>query len=160
VPDPTFDRISTPKKANPILSAMQFATQTAKTGGATMNAKSGRLLEPGRPAYVVGGEPNDKGTRVPTEETPVSEFSPATVIQHWNRIRSQSMNQPFANVGSWVDTKAGPNAPVEVDQSGTYADRASAKVIGKHRGEKAIWDNGAMDEIRLDGQGHNPRDKV
>lgn len=159
-----FERITPPTHANPILSAMQFATNTQRQGGATQNLRTGRLLkgnirvkdEIGKhvevpntadPGYIVSGEPDTSGQRIPTRYIPRKEATPIVAIQERSRLQ-EATNSPEAALGWWRDK--GKAAPVESDASAVYRDRRRAKLIGRRRGEKAIWDNKRQREIRLD----------
>jgi len=160
----SFERITPPTHANPILSAMQFATNTQRQGGATQNLQSGRLLKgnkrttddagrhvevPGTadPGYIVSGEPDRSGERIPTRYIPRKEATPIEAISERQRLRGLT-SSPNASLGWWRDK--GKAAPVESDASAVYNDRRIAKQVGRRRGEKAIWDNKAQREIRLD----------
>lgn len=160
----SFDRITPPTHANPILSAMQFATNTQRQGGATQNLLTGRLLKGNRrvkdasgqhvevpgtadPGYVVGGEPDRSGSRIPTRPIPRKAATPIEAISERQRLIGQT-NSPNASLGWWRDE--GKAAPVESDASAIYNDRRHAKKVGTRRGEKAIWDNKNQREIRLD----------
>jgi hypothetical protein len=138
----TFDRIAKPTHSNPILSAMQFASQTAKTGGASMNLKSGRVISPGDPGHFVGGEPDSSGQRIPTAKH-AGDLSPMDVLSHRQRLQAKT-SASHANMGAWKD-----DGKTEIDASGSYANKRTAMKVGKRREEKAIWDNQNSKEIRL-----------
>lgn len=133
--------------ANPIVSAVQFANLAEQTGGATMHLRSNQVVTPGHPGYMVGGEQDSAGRRVPTAYHPGA-LSAGDVLRHQQRLRSAT-RAPEAAMGSWRDTEAS-GSPHEVDLSAIYQNRTKAERIGRRRGEKAIWDNSRMDEIRLD----------
>lgn len=160
----SFDRIRPVGRANPILSAMQFATNTQRQGGATQNLGTGRLLKgnirekdaagrhrevPGTAdeGFIVSGEPDRSGKRVPTRYIPRKEATPMEAISERERLKGLT-NSPNASLGWWRDR--GRAAPVESDASAVYRDRRKAEKIGRRRGEKAIWDNKNQREIRLD----------
>lgn len=164
-PNPKFDRIKPPTRANPILAAMQFAHLTERQGGSTQNLATGRILKgpkrvknasgrhvavPGTsdPGYVVGGEPDKRGHKIPTTYLDRKrEATPLRAIQERDRLRGMT-DSPEASLGWWRDK--GKNAPVESDASAIYTDQTTAERRGRRRGEKAIWDNGRQREIRLD----------
>lgn len=161
----SFERIKPPTHANPVLSAMQFATNTQRQGGATQNLRTGRLLKGNKrtidpdtgqhvevhgtadPGYIVSGEPDRSGSRIPTRYIPRKEATPLEALHERSRLQEQT-NSPNASLGWWRDK--GKAAPVESDASAVYRDRRRATQIGRRRGEKAIWDNKGQREIRLD----------
>lgn len=143
---------------------MQFATNTQRQGGATQNLRTGRLLKGNRrvkdasgrhvqvpgtadEGYIVSGEPNREGKRIPTRYIPRKEATPMEAIQERYRLQGLT-SSPEASLGWWRDK--GRAAPVESDASAVYRDRRQAEKVGRRRGEKAIWDNGRQREIRLD----------
>jgi hypothetical protein len=132
--------------ANPIVSALQFSELARETGGATMHLRSNQVVTPGAPGFMVGGEPDRSGARVPTAYHQ-GELSPGDVLRHQQRLRSQT-RAPEAAIGTWKDTDVSPPTH-EVDLSAIYQNRTKAERVGRRRGEKAIWHNAAMDEIRL-----------
>lgn len=162
----SFERITPPTHANPILSAMQFATNTQRQGGATQNLATGRLLKGNKrikdPAtgqrvevpgtadsgYIVSGEPDRSGARIPTRKIPRKEATPMMALHERARLQ-ETTDSPNASLGWWRDqnTKA---QKVESDASAVYNDRRVAKQVGRRRGEKAIWSNHEQREIRLD----------
>lgn len=133
--------------AHPVVSAMQFAQLAQETGGATMRLRSNHVVTPGSPGYAVGGEPDARGVRVPTTYH-AGALSAGDVLRHQQRLRSMTRS-PEAALGTWRDTEAS-GSPHELDLSAVYQNRAKAERVGRRRGEKAIWDNSRMDEIRLD----------
>jgi hypothetical protein len=58
--------LTSPRVANPVLSAVQFAHLTNTDGGASMNVHTNQIAKPGDEAYFVGGEPDSSGQRIPT----------------------------------------------------------------------------------------------
>lgn len=127
---------------------MQFATRTAGEGrGATMNLHSGRVIGDADEGYMVGGEKDRQGNRVPTKYISFRAANPMKSLEERTRLQGAS-GSPEASLGWWRD--AGKSAPVESDLSAVYNDRRRASLIGRRRGEKAIWDNKRQREIRLD----------
>lgn len=144
---------------------MQFASLVQRQGGSTQNLRTGRILKgpkrvkdasgrhtpvPGTadPGYVVGGEPDRRGRRIPTTNLDrKTEATPLRAMQEREKLKGKT-NSPEASLGWWRDK--GKNAPVESDASAVYTNRDQAERIGRRRGEKAVWDNGNQDEIRLD----------
>lgn len=134
---------------HPVVSAACFGHYAETTGGSTMNVRTGEVTKPGQPGYIVGGQPDRSGQRVPTEYEPTSSLD--RVLQHRQRVASGT-NAPQAAVGYWRDTEV-PDSPYEVDSSSVFRDRRVAKVVGHRRGEKSVWDLGKMEDIRLDRKG-------
>lgn len=148
---------------------MQFANLTERQEGSTQNLHTGRILKgprrvkdpstgqhvdvPGTadPGYVVGGEPDRQGNRVPTTYIARRDATPLRAIQERQRLLGET-DHPNASLGWWRDAKVKRNQKVESDASAVYNDRRTAKQRGRRRGEKAIWDNQGQREIRLDGK--------
>lgn len=125
----------------PILSGVQFAHATNEDGGATQSLRTGRMLAPGEHGYIVGGEPDDHGNRIPTHYHE-GLMSPLDAINHRSRLRQQT-HALGASLGSWRD-----KGKVEIDASRVEPSRAVAVRAAKTRGEKAIWDNKRGKEVR------------
>lgn len=124
-----------------VLQAQQFAAHVQKYGGATMNVRTGAILPPGKRAYVVGGEPDLSGQRIPTKYVPSSEFGHEAVLSHWQHLAANTRGKNV-NLGAWSD-----NGNVELDASRSVKRPREAIRKGSSRGEKAVWDNGRMTEI-------------
>ncbi len=125
----------------PLLNGVQFAIRTHAEGGASFDTSSNRFLNAGADkTYVVGGEPDTKGARIPTN--PVPHVDVSTAMEHISQIRSATGNRRGAIAGSWV-------APgrVDLDAAGGFANRREALKVATHRNEEAIWDNEAGDEV-------------
>jgi len=127
---------------------VQFAHLAETTGGATMGVRRHNVAQPGSKGYIVGGEPDRHGTRVPTEYTHSTHLN--EILGHATRIREGS-DHPEAALGYWKDAKA-PASPFEVDSSALFSDRRQAMAHGVSRGEKAVFDLGNMRDIRLRGR--------
>lgn len=125
----------------PVLSGMQFAHATNTDGGATQDLRTGRMLQPGTKGYIVGGEPDSHGQRIPTHYHE-GLMSPLDAIKHRSRLR-QSTQALGASLGSWRD-----NGKVEIDAS-RVTSKKQAVSLGKQRGEKAVWNNKRGREVRL-----------
>lgn len=124
------------------LSAKQFVDRVKQTGGATMNARTGQLVNPGQKAYMIGGEPDKHGARIPTKYVPASEFNEGHVHDAVNALREVTGNRARVNLGAWQD-----DGNVELDASSTTRRPGEAIRKGRGRGEKAIWDNRKMREV-------------
>ena len=121
-----------------------------------MNVRSGEVAEPGKPGYIVGGQPDARGQRIPTQYQAESGGTDlGTVMGHRSRIRAQTTDRA-TSVGYWRDTEV-PNSDYEVDASSIFHDRRTAINVGQRRGEKSVWDLQKMDDIRLDGKGKRKR---
>lgn len=113
-----------------------------------MNVRTRDVAIPHSSGYIVGGQPDRTGARVPTKYEPTSSID--RVLQNRESI-ARGTDDPHAAMGYWRD-KTVKDSPFEVDSSTNVVDRSAAKTIGKHRGEKAVWDLGKMEDIRLDGK--------
>jgi hypothetical protein len=105
------------------------------------------VAQPGEPGFFVGGQPDSQGNRIPTANVPVDEFTPEAVEQHRARISAAA---PDSNtlVGAWKDSNKGPAAPIEIDASGQFDNHRDAMRVATQRGERAVWNNRLMKEIR------------
>lgn len=122
----------------------RFVSVTRQHGGATMDARSGKILPAGARGYVVGGEPDKHGNRIPTTYVPEHEFGTEHVRQMANGVRKATGGRARVNVGSWIS-----EGQVEMDASGRTKRPGEALRKGRNRGEKAIWNNKRMDEIKV-----------
>lgn len=125
----------------PLLNGVQFAIRTHAEGGASFNTSTNQFLQAGHDqTYVVGGEPDTKGTRIPTKQVPHVDVP--TASEHIEHIRSTTGNRAGAIAGSWV-------APgrVDLDASSAFANRREAMRVATHRNEEAYWDNAAGEEV-------------
>lgn len=128
---------------NPVIASAIFSHQFNTTGGATMNVHTNEVAKPGSPGYVVGGH------GMPTEYHDTGHAQRLdTILGHRTRIRQATTADPHAALGYWVDREA-PQPKAEVDASSIFRDRRKAVATGRSRGEKAVWDLGKMQEIRL-----------
>lgn len=120
-----------------------FVDQVNKTGGASMNVKSGKLVQPGSKGYMVGGTPG-----VPTKRVPAEEFGPQHVAEYEDSIKSHTKNWGQMHVGAWSDA-----GNVEMDASTKVGRKKEAVRKGRNRNEKAIWDLKGSKEIDTGGSG-------
>lgn len=120
-----------------------FVDQVKKTGGASMNVKSGKLVQPGSKGYMVGGTPG-----VPTKRVPAEEFGPQHVADYEDSIKSHTKNWGSMHVGAWGDS-----GNVELDASVKVPRAKEAIRKGRNRNEKAIWNNKKMTEVDTGGSG-------
>lgn len=145
---------SGPRISNPVLSAVQFAADTRDFGGATMNVHTNKVAQPGDPLVFVGGEPNNRGERIPTHYVDSGsdnpQLTPKNVIDQKGRVAGQSRGNPVMSLGSWVDSK-NKSAGVQVDASGGYRNRRQAEDLVLSRHEDAAWDMKNMRNIRNEG---------
>lgn len=143
--------------AHPVVSAVQFsayANNPANGGGGTMNVHSGELHVSGMGGYAVGGVRSSlTHKRIPTQyvSTASGDVQPDTVLAQRGRVRRQRRNDPTAAVGVWHDRALPPaKRAQEWDGVEIEPDRDTGVSKAKRRGEKAIWDFDASDEIRTD----------
>lgn len=139
-----FSRITPVKKHNPVLSASQFAnlTNDPDVGGATMDAHTYTVAEPGHQAYFVGGEKDDKGERIPTHTVP-GPLDAMSVLQETHRVQKMS-GSPRVALGSWHND----DGSVDMDASAGYKSQEGSLVVAARRGETAVWDMRRMRELR------------
>ena len=124
-----------------LLNGVQFAVRTHAQGGASFNTSTNKFLNVGEDkTYVVGGEPDTKGERIPT--VPVESVDIPTALEHMDRVRRLTGHRPDAIAGSWVQPDR-----VDLDASGAIANRRQALKTGEARNEEAIWDNEAGEDI-------------
>jgi hypothetical protein len=142
---PPVERLPAGTTRNPVLSAVIFGKLADETGGATMNVHTGEVAKPHSPGYIVGGQPDRRGRRVPTEYEPKAGLD--HILGHRQRIASGS-DDAHASVGYWRDPDV-HDSPYEVDASSVFRDRRDAVKTGTQRGEKSVWDLGKMKDIRL-----------
>lgn len=126
----------------------QFVDRVRQTGGATMNLRSGRLIEPGAKVYMVGGQPGKTGTRIPTQKVPVNDFGVEQARQAAQSVREQRGGRG-GNLGAWQD-----EGNIELDASGVTHRRGKAIRNGRRRHEKEIWDNEHMRGIDTGGRSY------
>jgi len=130
------------------LRAEQFVNRVRATGGATMNLRTGKLVNPGTRAYMVGGEPDKSGVRIPTHAVPADEFAAKHVEEAAALLREATGNRARVHLGAWQD-----DGNVEIDASSVTRRRGEAIRKGRNRNEKAIWDNKHMREVDTGGRG-------
>lgn len=148
---PPIERLPAGTTRNPVLSAVIFGKTADETGGATMNVRTGEVAKAHTPGYIVGGQPDRSGRRVPTSYESKSDLG--QILSHREKIASGT-DAPHAALGYWRDTEV-PDSKFEVDSSAIFRDRRTAKVVAKRRGEKSVWDLDKMQDIRVDGKGRS-----
>lgn len=133
------------------LSAGQFADATNKPDkygfrGATMNPYTYEVAQVGKTQkHAVGGSQRASGGRIATRyvdkgsENP--QITPMQVLQHAERIKKVSGNNPDVAVGAWVHTRSKRTMKegVQIDASDLLPADTEPKVIRgmlKKRGEK------------------------
>ena len=128
--------------ANRLLKAQDFIDQSkSESGGATANANTMRLVQPGREMYIVGKEPTAPNKRgktkpIPTTYVPVEGLHPMRVVQEAAKIVKKTKANPKVNLGSWKN-----EGKFELDASRGYPTEKEAMGLAKDRNEIAIWDN-------------------
>lgn len=130
------------------LNAQQFVNRVNKTGGATMDLRSGKLVQPGKRGYMVGGESDTSGNRIPTRTIPEAEFGEHHVHAAVQALQALTGGRGRVNLGAWKD-----NGNVELDASSRTRRQGEAVRKGRARGEKEIWDNKNMRGIDTGGRG-------
>lgn len=147
--NPVKGLLSRTGEIHPVLSAVLFAHHATTptddgTLGSTMNVRTGEVARPHSPGYIVGGELDRHGQRVPTEQEPVSSnASLDRILHHRSRIAAGS-DAPHAGLGYW----AGPGMKsYDVDSSAIFRDRRTSMKVGRKRNETAVWDNEKMENL-------------
>lgn len=129
------------------MSYEKFIQQVQKTGGASMDLNSGKLLQPGKPGYMVGGEADRHGAPIPSWGVPESDFGDEHVSKFVDYMKQASGSTFRTHVGAWKD-----NGEVVMDASKKVKRAKEAIRKGKNRDQKAIWNNGKMTEVSTGGQ--------
>jgi hypothetical protein len=130
------------RMADRLLRAKDFIDQSnSESGGATANANTMRLVQPGREMYIVGKEPtapNKKGKAksIPTTYVPQKGLHPMRVVQEAAKIVKKTKGRPTVNIGSWKN-----EGKFELDASRGYPTEKEAMGLADDRNEIAIWDN-------------------
>jgi hypothetical protein len=117
-----------------------FVQTTAKHGGASMDATTGHIYQPGEDAYMVGQAPSVHGPAVQTQVT--AGGGPARAAAAHRSITRQTGGRPGVAMGSWKD-----RGSTEIDASEAFSSRAKALGVAEDRGEKAIFGMKDMEEI-------------
>jgi hypothetical protein len=110
------------------------ATQT--DGGATFLLAPDAFLLAGRgPTFVVG-----RAANTPAREVPAQGFGANDVLHHLIVARATGA----AGVGTWAH-----DGKIYVDLVDVFTDREAALAAARERGELAIWDAYASEEITV-----------
>ena len=127
-----------------ILNGAQFALRTHLFKGASFNLTTNQFMETGHEKhFVVGGEPDVEGNRIPTVTTDDDPFDSRRGREHIARVRELTGNRHNAIAGSW---RVSPER-VDWDASGAFTDRDRAMQFGIGRGEEAVYDNEKDEDI-------------
>jgi hypothetical protein len=135
------EAVKPPIKGDPGVAAILFSHATHSDGGATLDLSKNKVIESGTEAYMVGGEPNREGVRIPTQVA--DKVSPLSAVQMMEHVRAQTRGVEGSSVGSWKNAEG----KYEVDASRAYPSVPSAMSMARTRNEKAIWDMKRMEEI-------------
>jgi hypothetical protein len=127
--------------------AQQFVNRVNKTGGASMDAGSGKLLNPGKRGYMVGGEPDTAGNQIPPTSIPADQFGPEHVTRAMNALHHATGGRSRVNLGAWNDGEGN----VVLDAASRVKRPGEAMRKGRNRNQKAVWDNKRMREIDTGG---------
>ena len=120
------------------LSSAQFAHKTRADGGASRSLHDSSVPDQG---YAVGG-------LIPEVQKRSKTFNAAAVDAHKDHIlKSPVAGHVATHQGSWID----PDSPktVTLDASSIHTSKASARLNGLVRGEKAIYDLNTGKDINL-----------
>lgn len=118
-----------------------FVQTTAKHGGASMDATTGHIYQPGEHAYMVGQAPSTQGSPIQTQVVPGTPTPARVAAAHRNITRATS-GRPGVAMGSWKD-----RGSTEIDASEAYSSKSKAMHVAEDRGEKAIFGMKDMSEI-------------
>ena len=139
---------------HPVVSAVQFAHLSRTTGGASMEAGSGRVLHVGKDTGYSVGQGKDKrtGQRVPTQNEPLlegtSDMRLDTILAARRRIAKTGDSSRLA--GSF-DARLSdePRNEMDIDAADHFpaSKGKQAKAAGVQRGEDAIFDLHKGDNI-------------
>lgn len=136
------EAVQPPVKSDPVVAAVLFSHATHNEGGATLNLGTNRLINPGTEAYMVGGERNTVGERVPTKM--LNSVPPLSALQMMEHVRKETGGTKGASVGSWKNPKTGE---FELDASRSYPNKEWALSTAKKRNEAAIFNMKTMEDI-------------
>jgi hypothetical protein len=118
------------------LNSQQFVSQVQKTGGASMDVRSGKLLQPGQRGLMVGGVQGIPETRIPAEH-----FGEQHVKDAVTHIQNATKGSGI-HIGAWSE-----GGDVVLDASEKIKRPGEAIRKAKNRGQDAVWDNKSMKEI-------------
>jgi hypothetical protein len=127
---------------NQNLNGQQFVKQVHKTGGASANAQTGRMVRPGESGFFVGGEPDRGGNQIPAAIIPEKDFKPEHVEEYAKKVSQATGNRHDVHIGGWKN-----EGKVYLDASARVPRGGEAVRKGKARGELAVWDNKHGKEI-------------
>lgn len=136
------EAVQPPTKSDPVVAAALFSHATHNEGGATLNLSTNRLINPGTEAYMVGGERNTMGERIPTQM--LNSVPPLSALQMMEHVRKETGGAKGASVGSWKNPKTGE---FELDASRSYPDQKWAMSTANARNEAAIFDMKNLKDI-------------
>lgn len=122
--------------------ARTFAEQV-NSGGASYHLLSRQFVEPGvHDGYMVGGHPNPStGERIP-ELIHHGSITPEQAAEHIRTSHELTQGDPTAYAGGWAE-----NGNSVLDTSTRFTDRKKALWAAADRGERAVFDVKAFDEI-------------
>jgi hypothetical protein len=120
----------------PDIAAQKALMLTEDTGGATMNLTKGNLA--GTPHYSVSIYPERE--LITKGELTTKE------IEAYMEKNKDLLSDPTNSLGIWKDAESGSTY---LDVVVTTPDKAAALKLGAENGQKAIFDLGSMQEIRL-----------
>lgn len=123
---------------HPILSAAIFSSKTRTGKGATMDVNTGEFVNADNPSsdtYLVGKEPDTKGT--PVDTVPVADD--ATMFTSFPKlardIKVATGSREGSSIGSWRNE----DGSIDIDASAQEPNLNKALLKAGDRNEKAIW---------------------
>lgn len=118
-----------------------FVQTTAQHGGASMDAATGHIYQPGENAYMVGQAPSIHGSPVQTRVVAGTPSTGQAAAAH-RSITGQTGGRSGVAMGSWKD-----RGSTEIDASEAFHTPEAALGVAERRGEKAIFGMKDMSEI-------------
>lgn len=147
------EALSEQQRPLPILSALQFASQTNEvpadpsgTQGASLNVSTGRLMKAGdTDVWMVGGHPGRDGQPIPTQHVPGRGISVLQAMNHVQRVAREGRGSRPPAAGSWYDPA---EHRIDLDASTPVEGREDAVSLWKSRpAEKAIFNLRTFEEL-------------
>ena len=137
---PDFESLRAPKnRPHLLLNAVEFAVRTREDKGASYDINTGEFLEGGKQdTYVIGGEPDTEGTKIPEERVPGRGVSVGEAATHIEKVRQATGMRPDALAGSWYEPKKDQTV---LDASRAFEVKDEANAVGHQRGEREGWGN-------------------
>lgn len=138
------EALEPPTRQHPVVSALQFGAQLHGSekgdGGATMDVNTSQMHPKATNVWMVGGEPDTAGKRIPTTHAaaPPGGGDLTRTLRERERVRSATGGRPRVGLGGWINPDTGGT---EYDAALITKGRTEAKTKGKRRGEWGVFNN-------------------